>query len=124
MHAVEISGDRIWGTTAPAPKALAQSKNDVHCGTGSGIEAVGISPLQWLLIPSRDHRRVMSEMMPKLPAELGGGDGAAVASLVWGAVSIDLQPKLEARIVLQTSDATSAGRLKGMLTSLVRADQE
>jgi hypothetical protein len=73
------------------------------------FETAGQSAVQALLIPSKDHRRVVNETMPRLPVELGGGPSKPLSDgLRFAALSIDVSPKVAARLVIQADAAASA----------------
>jgi len=70
---------------------------------------------QWLgaIVPTADTRRVISEMMPQLPAEIGGGPSSTLTNGVqWLAVSANVSPTLSVRIVAKSKDAESAKALQ------------
>ncbi len=78
--------------------------------------AAGDTTAQFLLIPTADSRKVVEEMMPTLPEEVGGGPSTAVTrGLMWAAVGVDLPPKMSAKLVIQSQDAASARALKGVI---------
>lgn len=61
---------------------------------------------------SDEHRRVISELMPVLPAEVGGEPSTAITRGVqWAAASIHAPPQPSLRIVIQSDDEASAASL-------------
>ena len=53
-----------------------------------------------------DSRRVVREMLPRLPAPFAEIDGRLIANdLLWGGAVIDLPPELKVTIQMETSDA-------------------
>ncbi|HUG92515.1 MAG TPA: DUF1559 domain-containing protein [Planctomycetaceae bacterium] len=91
----------------------------------AAFEAVKDDPLQFVFAPSDEHRRVLREMSPELPAEWGGLTGQILADgVVWAAAGVNLAPQPAVRAVVQSQDAASAGRfqqsLKGGLEALGR----
>jgi Protein of unknown function (DUF1559) len=94
--------------SAPRPdlaKALAHSK-------GSSIQVAAALPA--------DMRRVLAEMLDKLPKEVGGGSGQDLADgLQWLAVGIEAPPKLAVNLTLQAKDANSAQQVGRTLVTAV-----
>ena len=65
-----------------------------------------------VLNPSSDTRRVVDEMMPILPKELGGGPITGVTrGLLWAAVGLIADPEPRLQLVVQAKDAESAQSL-------------
>lgn len=61
---------------------------------------------------SSDSRRAIDELLPKLPAELGGGPATAITQgLQWASLSIQLPPEPALKLVIQSRDASSAGAM-------------
>ncbi|MCE9525919.1 MAG: DUF1559 domain-containing protein, partial [Planctomycetales bacterium] len=91
--------------SAPRPdlaKALAASK-------GATVQVAAALPA--------DMRRVVAEMLDKLPKELGGGSGQDLADgMQWLAVGIDAPPKLSVNLTLQAKDAKSAQQVRSALS--------
>src|SRR5262249_46519757 len=57
------------------------------------LAAVAQSPVQLVLVPGPDQRRVAAELLPKLPPELGGGPSTFLARDVrWAAAGLDVNP--------------------------------
>jgi hypothetical protein len=68
-----------------------------------------------VLLPSEDLRRAVEELLPTLPAEVGGGPVTAVTrGLRWVALSADAPPRMALRVLLQARDAPSAVALQGL----------
>jgi len=68
--------------------------------------------IQVYLIPSGDIRKVLSEMMPLLPKELGGGSSSVITQgLQWAAIGVDLPPSLSGTLRVQTSNGAQAQEL-------------
>jgi hypothetical protein len=82
----------------------------------TAISAVSGSALQIVLTPSDDQRRVVSELMPMLPKEVGGGPGSILTKGIrWAAVGAEIQPKFAVKIVVQSDDAAAATALAGTI---------
>ena len=63
--------------------------------------------------PSADMRRVMDELAPTLPKELGGGPSTLVTKGVqWAAINVDFPPKLSCKVTIQASSPEYAQQLE------------
>ncbi len=83
--------------------------------------AAGDTPVHALLLPTADNRRVIEEMMPELPKEIGGGPSTALTrGLLWAAVGVNAPPKPSLRLVIQSADADSAKAMAGVLGGVYR----
>jgi hypothetical protein len=94
-------------------KALArQDLSEALASTG------GVAQL--VLAPTVDTRKVFEEIMPVLPAEVGGGSIQVVTrGLKWTTVHLDLAP-LSIHLTIQATDDTAAGGLGQLLTQLTK----
>ncbi|HLW66230.1 MAG TPA: DUF1559 domain-containing protein, partial [Gemmataceae bacterium] len=82
----------------------------------AAVTAVGDAPIQVVLLPSMEQRRVIEEMMPKLPKEMGGLPAKRITDGVqWLAVSAVLEPKVSVKVVIQSSDAKAAAGVQGLI---------
>jgi hypothetical protein len=82
----------------------------------AALTAVGDAPIQAVFLPSKEQRRVIEEMMPKLPKELGGLSSKRISDGVqWLAVSAVLEPKVTVKVVIQSSDANSASGIQSLI---------
>ena len=67
----------------------------------SAFAAVEGAAVQFAFVPSKDHHRVLAEMMPKLPPNFGGLTGTELSKAVrWAALGVHLPPKLKANLVV------------------------
>ncbi|HQR06128.1 MAG TPA: DUF1559 domain-containing protein [Gemmatales bacterium] len=65
------------------------------------------------VIPSTDIRRVMDELVPTLPKELGGGSSTLVTKgLQWAALNVDFPPKLSCKLHIQAASPEYAVQLQ------------
>jgi prepilin-type processing-associated H-X9-DG protein len=103
-----VKGALLFGD----PKVLEQVKTiepDVRGELGQAFEAAGDTAAQVLLLPPRHTRRVIEEMMPDLPQEVGGGPSTILTrGLLWAAVGMDVPPKTSLRVVVQSQDNEAA----------------
>lgn len=86
-----------------------------------GFERLGKSDVQVVFAVSDDTRRVLREMLPRLPDEVGGGSGKTLADgLQWMALEAQLPPRLSLRATIQSRDSESAAALRGMIVSALQ----
>jgi hypothetical protein len=72
-------------------------------------------PARLLILPSADSRRVLEEMVPSFPAELGGGSMTDLTrGMLWAALALEIGPQPSVRLVAESKDATSAKALDGL----------
>jgi prepilin-type processing-associated H-X9-DG protein len=84
--------------------------------------AAGEGAVQMLFLPTTDSRRVFEEIMPQLPASIGGGPVTLLThGIRWAALSIDLPPRMAIRLTIQSQDAKAAEHLANYLPKLMRA---
>jgi len=77
------------------------------------FKAAGDTTAQALLLPPKYAARVIEEMLPQLPKEIGGGPSTAIThGLLWAAVSADPPPKMSLRLVIQSRDPQSAAAFR------------
>lgn len=69
-----------------------------------------------LILPTADSRKVIDEMMPTLPQELGGEPSTAVTrGVMWAAIAADPPPGISLRLTIQSQDAASAQALRRLI---------
>ena len=119
MQICEQINDALFAGTKSMLRRIKARKPVARPELAKAFEAAGDTDMQLLLIPTDDHRRVLREMMPRLPNELGGGSGRVVADgLRWIAVGINAPPRPQLSCVIQLRDAESAGLVKGVLSGI------
>ncbi|MFH1268385.1 MAG: DUF1559 domain-containing protein, partial [Planctomycetota bacterium] len=94
---------------------------DVRDELARAFEAAGDTAAQVLLMPPAHSDRVIEEMMPTLPEEIGGGPSTILTrGLLWAAVGLDAPPKMSLRVVIQSQDQEAAEALRGKWLDVVR----
>ncbi|MGD0897702.1 MAG: DUF1559 domain-containing protein, partial [Thermoguttaceae bacterium] len=90
------------------------------------LAAAGDAAVQVVLIPPASTRRVIEELVPQLPGQIGGGSSTVLTRGVsWAAVAIDLSPQLAVRLTIKSQDAPAAEALRAKwIDALKRAGQE
>ena len=92
---------------------LQQMRPDPRPELTDAFEAAGDTAAQVLLLPTESHRRVIEEMLPGLPKEIGGGSSTVVTrGLRWAAIGVDTSPQLSLNLVIQSQDAQAAQALR------------
>ena len=78
----------------------------------------GDTAAQFIFAPTDDTRRVLREMLPRLPDEIGGGSGKMLADGVqWAVISANAPPRLSLDVRVQSKDEDSAAALRGLVMS-------
>ena len=91
-------------------------------GLTKAFSAAGDGAAQLVIIPSSDMRRVVEEMMPTLPEEIGGGPSTALTrGVVWAAVGVNVFPRMSVRGVAQSEDEPAARALRGVIVHSLEA---
>lgn len=121
LEIAERVGDVVFGGSRKALARLKTLKPTPRPELAAAFKAAGDTTAQILLIPTKDNRRVLSEMLPPIPEEFGGGTGKQIADgLQWAAVGIELPPRTAASLVVQSRHAQSAETLKGLVQGYCR----
>jgi hypothetical protein len=85
----------------------------------------GDTTAQLIVAPTDDTRRVIREMLPRLPEEIGGGSGAVVADGIrWAVLSVSAPPKLSLNLTVQSKDENTAAALRGMALGAIQRLRE
>ena len=111
----EPVGNVVLCGTEHTVARLKKAKPTARPSMIDAADAAGDAPMQIVFAPSADQRRVLTEMAPRLPEELGGGSGVLSDGLLWAVVSVQSPPNLSARVLIQSKDAESAERFEQLL---------
>ena len=85
------------------------------------IEAAGNSAVQAIFIPPAYVHRVVEELMPLFPQEMGGRPTTILTRGVsWAALGIDIQPHLTAKLTIKSADAQAAECFRLKLAEIVQ----
>lgn len=83
--------------------------------------AAGDSAVQALLLPTANDRRVIEELLPELPPEVGGGPSTVFTrGMLWAALSVNAPPKPSLNLTIQSADADSAKAIAGLLDAVFK----
>ena len=87
----------------------------------AAFEAAGDGAAQAVLIPPAYTRRVIEELMPQLPKEIGSGPSSILTrGLWWAAVGIDLSPRPGLHVVIKSQDPSAAEALRRKWAEVLR----
>ncbi len=111
----EPVGNVVLCGTERTVARLKKAKPTAQPGMNDAFDAAGDAAACLAFAPSADQRRVLTEMAPRLPEELGGGSGVLSNGLLWAVVVVQSSPNLSARLVIQSKDAESAERFERLL---------
>ncbi len=77
------------------------------------LTAAGDAAVQIALIPPASSRRVIEEIMPQMPKEIGGGPSSVLTrGISWAAAAVDLSPTAAVRLTIKSQDAQAAEALR------------
>jgi hypothetical protein len=117
----KLAGAIVAGSEAAVAR-LREFKPDPRPELAKAFAAAGDTAAQLILIPTEDNRKVVEQLLPNLPAELGGASTRAISrGLNWLTLGIEAPPKLALRLVADASDAKAAGELADLLSGLLDA---
>ena len=92
---------------------LATLQPDARPDLVAAFQAAGDGLAQALLLPPKHTRRVMVELMPTLPKEIGGGSSTVVTQgVLWAALGIVGPPEMSIRLTIQSQDHEAAAALR------------
>jgi hypothetical protein len=116
-----LLGHCVVGGAERTLKRLQDLRPAARPEIAEALAAAGDTTAQFLLLPTADLRRVFGEMMPNLPGSVGGGSSKPLTQgLRWAALGVDLPPRPAVRLVLQSSDETTARQLQRLLADVAR----
>ena len=99
-----------------SPEVLKHVKTmqpDVRSELARAFEAAGDTAAQVLLLPPKHARRVIEEIMPELPEEVGDGPSTILTrGLLWAAAGVDVAPEMSLRLVIQSQGGEAAAALR------------
>ncbi len=116
IHNAIVSGSpEALARLRRAPAAARPELSAAFGGLGQESAAVRL-----LILPSADTRRVLEELLPRFPEELGGGPITDLTrGLLWAAAGIDSAEKPDLKLVAGSRDAESARLLVQLVEKLV-----
>jgi len=114
----ESIGGVFFAGTRKMLQRIEQTEPDLRSELTQAFEAAGDTAAQVLLLPPKHAGRVIEEMMPRLPEEIGGGPSRIVTrGARWVAVGMDSPPDASLRLVIQSDDAPAATAFHNQLAT-------
>jgi hypothetical protein len=119
----EKVGDNVlFAGSAAARQRLRSLKPAERPELAMAFSASGDGALQVALAPPPHLGRVLDEMLPVLPKEVGGGSSKVLAHGVkWAALGLDAAPKVTLRLTVQAANADSARALNDGILKAMKA---
>jgi hypothetical protein len=114
---VQRLGNGLAAGKAAVIERLACGKGNARPELAAALAAAGNAPLQLLLVPSEDHRRVIREVVPISPGLSGIPAKSLADGFVWAALAADVEPKPSLKLTVQSADAEAAKKLAGLAQS-------
>ena len=97
-------------------------KTPIRPGLAEALNSGNQGELQIALAPTADQRKILEEMIPTLPRELGGGPITTLTKgMNWGLLDASFGPKSSLRATVQATDALAASDIKGLATTALKA---
>jgi hypothetical protein len=113
----EQLGGAVFGGSKAQLERLRKLQPQPRPELTPAFAAAGDSAVQVLVLPTADNRRVMEEVMPTLPKEVGSVPMTVFThGCRWAALGADGPPKTSVRLVVQSQDAAAAKALAGLVT--------
>ncbi len=110
----------VFAGTNEALERVRQIKPADRPELAAAFVSLGDTGAELVVNPSSDTRRVVEEMLPILPKELGGGAITGVTrGLLWAAVGLIPDPAPRLQFVVQAKDAESAQNLNTLGKSVL-----
>lgn len=104
--AVFVGSERAW-------QRIERQEPDTRPELAEAFGAAGDTALQMLILPTDEHRRVVEQIMPRLPQEIGQGPSTILTrGMLWAAIGIGAPPDVSLRLVMQSQDAAAATALR------------
>jgi hypothetical protein len=111
----EAIGAALVGGGEATLKRLRDLKTYAPPDLAKAFAAAGGGLAQLAIVPPKDAAKIMDQLMPTLPIEVGGGPSKILTQgFHWAAVGLDA-PKLKLSMTVQAADADSAKSLLDLL---------
>jgi hypothetical protein len=112
----EKLGSAVFAGTAAARDRLRALKPAERPDLARAFAAAGDGAAQVAVIPPPYLGRIVEEMMPALPKQVGGGSSKTLTrGVAWAALGLDAPPKTALGLTIQASGADSAEAVKDAL---------
>lgn len=118
----ETRGQVLLGGSEAVRKRLKSAKPVARPELAKAFAAAGDTTAQLIVMPPPDTRRVVEELLPTLPSQLGGGATRPLThGFQWAALGVDLPPKLTLHLHIQSPDADATDKLRESLARLLKS---
>ncbi len=96
------------GTTAALERVRIQSPS-TRPELAEALSSLSLPAAQILIMPGANQRRIIDEMIPTLPEELGGGPIMTITrGMRWATMALETHPRPVVHLVVQSRDADAA----------------
>ncbi|HVW36377.1 MAG TPA: hypothetical protein VHB99_03695, partial [Pirellulales bacterium] len=113
VESIERVGNTVFAGGKQALDRVKKQTAATRPEIARAFEAAGDTAAQILLLPTADNRRVIEELLPNLPPEVGGGSSKVLTrGAMWAAIGIDLPPRPAIRLTIQSQDAEAAAAFR------------
>jgi len=118
---VEPLDDVLYLGSSRALERIRRGQPDTRLELAEAFRAAGDTAVQLLLLPTADDRRVVEELLPTLPEEVGGGPSTILTrGLLWAAAGVNTPPAFSVQLVIRSEDNAAAQGLRDKLISGAR----
>jgi prepilin-type processing-associated H-X9-DG protein len=115
----EKRGDFLVGASATIHRRLKTLKPLARPEVTRAFAGAGAGVARLVLVLTVDTPRILEDVMPTLPKELGGGSIKPLSrGLKWAALRVDAPPKFAVHAIIQTADHATATALHDLLGRL------
>jgi prepilin-type processing-associated H-X9-DG protein len=102
----------VFAGTSEALERVRQLRPVDRPELSAALNALGSTDAEFVLTPSSDTRRVVEEILPNLPGELGGGPITDLTrGVLWAAIGLKAEPGPRLQFLAQGKDAAAAQTL-------------
>jgi len=113
LEVQERLGDVLFIGSRQTLSRLKALKPSPRPEIAEAFQVAGDTAAQAVLLPPKYAARVIEEMLPNLPQEIGGGPSTAITrGLLWAVANADPPPKIALRVVIKSRDAQAAGAFR------------
>jgi hypothetical protein len=117
----EKIGNAYFGGSKRTRERLRTFKPTPRPEVAKAFAAAGDTAVQLLFFLPEGSRRVIEEMLPTLPKEIGGGPSTTLTrGLRWAAAGADASPKLTLNLVIQSENAAAAKKLRDWIAAVFK----
>lgn len=114
-----LTVDKVGSSLAVGhPKSLEKLRSQKAVARpelAAAFAGAGDSVAKLFVVPTELHRRIVEEIMPRLPNEVGGVPSTVLThGLRWAAIGMDIMPQAELRLVVQSDSEQAAKALRDL----------